>query len=144
MSPRFFYVSRPWIAPVLATFFLCACAVPDSVKPGMTESDVLSQYGKPDSQFALPDGGKRIEYNRGEWMQRSWMINFGRDGRVASVDQVRNEEHFARLRPGMDTMESVRRELGTPWKTEYYPPSKLTGWLYPYREAGTYYSVMTV
>ena len=144
MAPRSFYFARPWMAAVCAAFFFCACAMPDSIKPGMTESDVLSTYGKPDSHFTLPDGGKRIEYNRGEWMQRSWMVDFDRDGRVVGVDQVRDEEHFARLRPGMDTKESVRRELGTPWKVEYYPPSKLTAWLYPYREAGIYYSVMAV
>ena len=38
----------------------------------------------------------------------------------------------------------VRRALGTPWKVEYYPPSRLTGWLYPYRESGVFNSVMTV
>ncbi|HTT13734.1 MAG TPA: hypothetical protein VMG60_22945 [Burkholderiaceae bacterium] len=118
--------------------------MPDSIKPGMTESEVLSKYGKPDSQFALANGATRVEYNRGEWMQRSWMVDFDPDGRVTSVDQVRSEAHFARLRPGMDTQESVRRQLGTPMKVEYYPPSKLTGWLYPYREAGIFNSCMTV
>lgn len=137
-------VLRPWIAAAVATLFFGACASPDSIRAGTTESDVLSKFGKPDSQFALGDGGKRFEYNRGEWMQRSWMVDFDRDGRVLVVDQVRTEEHFARLRPGMDTQESVRRQLGTPMKVEYYPPSKLTAWLYPYREAGIYYSCMTV
>jgi len=141
--------SRPlhtqrWIAVAVAAFVLGACAMPDTIKPGTTETDVLSKFGKPDSQFTFASGNKRFEYNRGEWMQRSWMVDFDADGRVTSVDQVRTEAHFAALRPGSDTQASVREQLGTPFKVEYYPPSKLTGWLYPYREAGVYNSVMTV
>jgi hypothetical protein len=135
---------RAWIAAASAALILGACAAPDSLTPGATEKDVLGKFGKPDSEFALPDGGKRFEYNRGEWMQRSWMVDLDRDGRVARVDQVRDEAHFARLQPGSDNQASVRRDLGTPWKVEYYPPSKLTGWLYPYRESGVFNSVMTV
>ena len=129
---------------LVAAILLASCATPDSLKPGATEAEVLSKYGKPDSEFAMPDGAKRLEYNRGEFMQRSWMVDIDRDGRVAKVDQVRDEAHFARLQVGSDDKASVRRELGTPWKVEYYPPSHLTGWLYPYRESGVYYSVMTV
>ena len=134
---------RPWITAMLAGF-VCACAMPDSLKPGTTESDVLSRFGRPDSEFMLADGVKRFEYNRGEFMQRSWMVDIDSKGHVAHVDQVRDEAHFARLKIGSDDKASVRRDLGTPWKVEYYPPSKLTGWLYPYRESGVFNSVMTV
>ena len=133
-----------WAAMVIATVALAACATPASLQVGATETDMLSKYGRPDSEFALPDGIRRFEYNRGEYMQRSWMVDVDRDGRVIQVDQVRDELHFARLRPGTDDQMSVRRALGTPWKVEYYPPSKLTGWLYPYRESGVFNSVMTV
>ena len=136
--------TRPALAGLLAGLVLAACAMPDSLKPGATEADVLSRFGKPDSEFALADGAKRFEYNRGEFMQRSWMVDIDHDGRVVQVDQVRDEAHFARLKVGADDKASVRRELGTPYKVEYYPPSKLTGWLYPYRESGVYNSVMTV
>jgi len=134
----------PLIAALVAALVLGACATPASLQPGATETEVLNKYGKPDSQFPMPDGGKRFEYNRGEWMQYSWMVDVDRDGRVVRVDQVRDEQHFAQLRPGTDTEGSVKQQLGTPWKVEYYPPSMLTGWLYPYREAGIYQSVMTV
>lgn len=133
-----------WAAAMLAVLALTACATPDLLKPGASEADVLSRFGKPDSEFALSDGAKRFEYNRGEFMQRSWMVDFDRDRRVVKVDQVRDEVHFARLKPGTDDQASVRQALGTPWKVEYYPPSKLTGWLYPYRESGVFNSVMTV
>src|SRR5262245_4650560 len=136
--------ARHLITAVVAALFLGACATPASLQPGTTQTDMLSKYGKPDSEFPMPDGGNRFEYNRGEFMQYSWMVDTDRDGRVVRVDQVRDEQHFAKLRPGTDTQGSVKQQLGTPWKVEYYPPSKLTGWLYPYREAGIYYSVMTV
>ena len=128
----------------LSGLVLVACAMPDSLKPGATEADVLGKFGKPDSSFVAPDGSKRFEYNRGEFMQRSWMVDLDGNGSVVRVDQVRDEAHFARLQPGTDNENSVRRALGTPWKVEYYPPSKLTGWLYPYRESGVWNSVMTV
>lgn len=123
---------------------MAGCASPESIKSGAAESDVIGRLGRPDSVFALPDGAKRLEYNRGEFMQRSWMVDLDRDGRVVRVDQVRDEAHFARLQPGNDDQASVRRALGTPWKVEYYPPSKLTAWLYPYRESGVFNSVMAV
>lgn len=138
------FASRRLTAALAVAAALAACASPASVQPGTAESEVLGRFGRPDSEFAMPDGGKRIEYNRGEWMQRSWMVDFDAGGRVTRVDQVRDEAHFAQLRPGTDDKESVRRALGTPWKVEYYPPSRLTGWLYPYREAGVWYSVLTV
>jgi hypothetical protein len=131
-------------ATTLLSAILLGCAMPDSIKPGAAESDVLGRLGKPEGEFALADGTRRLEYNRGEWMQRAWMVDLDREGRVARVDQVRDEAHFARLQPGSDDQSSVRRALGTPWKIEYYPPSKLTGWLYPYRESGVFNSVMTV
>jgi hypothetical protein len=131
-------------AAIVATCVVAACATPASVPTGTTEGDLVGKLGRPDSEFALAGGGKRFEYNRGEFMQRSWMVDLDRDGRVARVDQVRDEAHFAQLKPGTDDRESVRRALGTPWKVEYYPPSKLTGWLYPYRESGVFNSVMTM
>jgi outer membrane protein assembly factor BamE (lipoprotein component of BamABCDE complex) len=77
-------------------------------------------------------------------MQRAWMVDVDLEGRVVRVDQVRDEAHFARLQPGADDQASVRQALGTPWKVEYYPPSRLTAWLYPYRESGVFNSVMAV
>jgi hypothetical protein len=125
-------------------FLLAACASPASIPPGASEQDLIGRLGRPDSEFSLADGGKRYEYNRGEFMQRSWMVDLDAGGRVTRVDQVRDELHFAQLRPGADDKDSVRRALGTPWKIEYYPPSRLTGWLYPYRESGVWNSIMTV
>jgi hypothetical protein len=125
-------------------FILAACATPAIIKPGQTEAEVLARFGKPDSAFDLQDGARRLEYNRGEFMQLSWMIDVDAHGRVKQVDQVRDEAHFARLQPGIDDQTSTRRTLGTPWKVEYYPPSKLTAWLYPYKEAGVYNSVMAI
>lgn len=135
---------RSLAAQLLGACLLGACASPASVPPGSSENELIGKLGRPDSEFRLADGSKRFEYNRGEFMQRSWMVDLDASGRVARVDQVRDEAHFARLQPGTDDKESVRRTLGTPWKIEYYPPSRLTGWLYPYRESGVFNSVMTV
>ncbi len=137
-------VRSPLLAAWVAAGVLAGCASPASIPTGASETELVSKLGRPDSEFVLPDGGKRLEYNRGEWMQRSWMVDLDAGGKVVRIDQVRDEAHFARLKAGADDKTSVRRSLGTPWKVEYYPPSKLTGWLYPYRESGVYNSVMTV
>lgn len=138
------FVRSPLTSALIAVGVLAACASPASIPPGASENDLVAKLGRPDSEFTLGDGGKRFEYNRGEFMQRSWMVDLDASGRVQRVDQVRDEKHFAQLKPGADDKTSVRRALGTPWKVEYYPPSRLTGWLYPYRESGVFNSVMTV
>jgi hypothetical protein len=134
----------PFVTAMAVAGLLVGCASPASIRPGASEGELAEQFGRPDSMFVLSDGSKRLEYNRGEFMQRSWMVDIDAGGHVVRVDQVRDEAHFAQLRPGTDDKESVRRALGTPWKVEYYPPSRLTGWLYPYRESGVFNSVMTV
>src|SRR5215470_12482346 len=56
------------VGAAFAVTMVAACAMPDSLRPGATEIDVRTKLGKPDSEFILPDGTKRFEYNRGEFM----------------------------------------------------------------------------
>lgn len=124
--------------------WLAACATPASFAPGATEAQLQAKLGAADRVYALPDGGRRLEYARGAFEQFVWMVDMDASGRVVAINQVRTFENFGRLRPGVDDQESVLRELGKPWKVEHYTLSGLTGWLYPYREAGVFDSVMTV
>lgn len=132
------------LLPVALIAWLAACATPESFAPGATAAQLQARLGEADRVYALPDGGQRLEYARGAFEQFVWMVDVDASGRVAAIKQVRTFENFGRLRPGVDDTRSVLRELGAPWKVERYALSKLTGWLYPYREAGVFNSVMTV
>lgn len=132
------------LLPVALIAWLAACATPASFAPGATEAQLQAKLGAADRVYASPDGGKRLEYARGAFEQFVWMVDVDASGRVVAINQVRTFENFGRLRPGVDDQKSVLREFGAPWKVERYALSKLTGWLYPYREAGVFNSVMTV
>lgn len=123
---------------------LAACATPEAFAPGASEAELVAKLGAAERVHPLADGGKRLEYARGPFEQFVWMVDVDAAGRVTAIRQVRTFENFGRLRPGIDDQKSVLREFGAPWKVERYPLSKLTGWLYPYKEAGVFNSVMTV
>lgn len=133
-----------FFVPFALIVWLSACATPESFAPGATEAQLQARLGAADRVYALPDGGRRLEYARGAFEQFVWMVDVDASGRVVAINQVRTFENFGRLRPGVDDHRSVLRDFGKPWKIERYALSGLTGWLYPYREAGVFDSVMTV
>jgi outer membrane protein assembly factor BamE (lipoprotein component of BamABCDE complex) len=128
----------------LAAAVLGGCATPAQIGAGMPQSQVVERLGAPVARHALPGGGERLEYGSDPLQQTTWMVDVGPDGRVVRVRQVRTMENFARLRVGIDDAAVVRRELGTPWRIERYPLSKLTAWMYPYRENEVWNSMMAV
>ncbi len=129
---------------LVAALLLAGCATPDQLAPGTPGTQVIAQYGTPLARHALPNGGERLEYGPGPMGQVTWMVDLDRDGRVRGSQQVKTLENFARLRVGVDTPEVVQREFGAPWRIERYPLSKLTAWMYPYKEAGIWNSMMAV
>jgi hypothetical protein len=135
-----------FVAPVaaLATAVLAACSMPAAIRPGEDAASVRQRLGSPDAVHVAADGTSRLEYTRGPFGQTTWMIDVDLAGTVTRIEQVRTFENFGRLKPEVDDQKSVRREFGAPWKVEYYGPSRLTAWLYPYRESGVYNSMMAV
>src|SRR6202007_216553 len=104
---------------VLAIPFCAGCVTPEGLRPGASEDDVRSRFGRPDAEYAIPaTGGKRLEYVFGPYAQRDWMIDLDRTGHVVASDQVRTMEHFFTLRTGQDDEAQVRRTVGTPFQIE--------------------------
>lgn len=134
----------PGAAALGLALLLTACAAPDSVAPGSTRALVLERHGAPQARHALPDGGERLEYGSGPLQQFTWMVDLDREGRVSGARQVRTLENFNRLRIGIDDRALVEREFGSPWRIEHYRLSGRTAWLYPYREAGVWNSMVAV
>ncbi len=131
------------LAGAMLSVLLGACALPQHVAPGIAEADVLSSLGRPSAVHPLP-AGKRLEYGDQGLNQYTWMVDLDAGGRVVQVRQVRTLSEFFGLRAGEDTIDTVRRGFGSPWRIEHYKGSGLTAWLYPYREDGVWNSMMAV
>ena len=127
-----------------AIALLAGCATPDQMPAGSTRAQVLDKFGKPLAVHPLPGGGERLEYQIGTYQQYAWMVDIDSSGRLTQVNQARTAENFGKLKVGVDTPETVVREFGTPWHIERYALSKLTAYLYPYREANFWNLMMAV
>jgi len=127
----------------VAIALMAGCATPRDLAIGTARSEVLDRFGRPLAVHPLPDGGERFEFDIGPYQQVTWMIDLDVKGKLTRARQVRAPEGFSRVRIG-EGPDAVRRELGTPWRIERYPLSALTAWLYPYREAELWNSVMAV
>ncbi len=132
------------LAVLATTIIVTGCASPTQLPAGATRSEVIATLGTPQARHALPEGSERLEYSGDGLQQEAWMVDLGADGRVMSVRQVHTMEEFNRIKPGVDTRETVRRALGAPWETVRYRLSGLTAWSYPHMESNAWYSLMTI
>lgn len=136
---------RPQMAFLCALLLLSACAAfqPVTLTPGETEAEVVSKLGRPTAR--MPDGnGFVLEYNRNPWGQATNMARFDGSGRLISYEQVLTVEKFATLKPGVSTKMDVLRTIGHPSETTYLSRQQLEVWTYPYKEYGTWNSLMHV
>jgi hypothetical protein len=91
---------------------LAGCASsPEGLKPGASADDIHAQMGAPVAIYALPGGGKRMEF-RGNG-PRTYMLDVDASGRLIEWVQVLNETNFGNIRAGM-TREQVLMTLGQP------------------------------
>jgi hypothetical protein len=100
-------------AAALALATLAGCATPGSLPPGTTIAVARSGLQTPTGEYALPDGGRRLEFARGSFGKETWMLDFDAKGALVSSQQVLTEANFARITPGMSADE-VRMRLGRP------------------------------
>jgi hypothetical protein len=135
-----------WLAP-LSMLLLAACVTPLTIAPGTPEAQVRARLGPPDAEYRIPGAqeGSRLEYDTGWFGRATYMVDFGTDGRAIQARQVLTENHFANIRVGLDTADSIRREFGKP--TEIVPSPLGHGctiWEYPYLEATVWNSLMSI
>ena len=88
----------------VASFFIVlagsGCAPnPDHAALGASRADVISAYGKPSADFALPSGA-RLQYSRQPYGRQVYNIDLDASGKVASAQQVLTERSLCRCRPG--------------------------------------------
>ena len=106
-------------------FFLSACAggSGSNLKPGVaTVPEIIAAMGQPDMRWKDSDGKEQLAFTHGPKGVTTYMAFVGADGRLQRVEQVLDEEHFARIEIGKSTKEDVLRLIGPSypvWTVEY-------------------------
>jgi hypothetical protein len=131
-----------WITTALATIMATLLPACDAInlpeiKPGITTSaEVRARMGEPGFKHWNNDGTATWEYSRQPSGVQCYMITFGTDQIVKTMEQVLNDANYARVRDGL-SKDDVRRLLGAPgskmvfdnlreevweWRVEGMPP----------------------
>jgi hypothetical protein len=116
---------------VLACLALAACAT----QPPRSEAELLSRHGPPSEQWEQPDGTRALMYADTPMGYGSTRYVVDRNHAIVAVEPVINEEHFARITPGL-SQEQVRRELGRPGEVRGYSRLNETVWSWRYIDFG--------
>ena len=92
----------------------CAAYSGYGLPTGASAEAVRAAMGPPQRVWDDAGGAASWEYARGPEGRETFMVRLGADGRLLRIDQVLNEESFARVLPGM-TRADVERLLGRPY-----------------------------
>lgn len=100
---------------VLALSAMLGCATygPPQLAPGASVADATTALGRPTGDYALPAGGKRLEFARGPFGKHTYMLDFDAQGRLTGWNQVLTEARFNAVRAGSPESE-VLLALGRP------------------------------
>jgi len=116
----------------LVVLLLGGCGTPATkVAPGASLGEATSVLGKPTGEYALPGGGKRLEYATGPSGRETWMLDFDAGGKLVATNQVLNDRNFDTVRPGMSSDELLVM-LGRPAGRRQLPRTGEVVWSYRY------------
>ncbi|MGZ5240324.1 MAG: hypothetical protein ACXWIG_08995 [Caldimonas sp.] len=92
----------------------CAVMTPPGMLPAGTSIDEARRaFGGPTGQYALPNGGTRLEFAQGSFGRQTFMLDFDASGRLVSTQQVLTPATFATITPGMSQTDVLSR-IGRP------------------------------
>jgi hypothetical protein len=94
----------------LALAALAGCATPGNLAPGAPIAAARQVVPGPTAEYALPDGGTRLEFDR---YKAAWMLDFDARGVLQTSTQALTEQNLATIEPGM-TADEVRMRFGRP------------------------------
>jgi len=98
-----------------------------------TEVQVRQQFGEPATVSTAADGSRVFEYPRQPEGWTNYVITLGADGKMSFLRQLLNPTNFARVLPGLDTLQ-VRQLLGRPAKTQRFTLKNEEVWDWRYRD----------
>jgi len=121
----------------------CAALGTAPIKVGEPEQTIIAKLGNPTHRYQ--DGQDHLlEYAHGPWGQQTYMARISADGKLISYEQVLTAQKFAFIKINEFTKGDVLRMIGAPSETTYLTLSQLGVWSYPYKENGTWDSMMHV
>lgn len=94
---------------LLAALGACA-AFPGGLPLGTSIAEARQSLGGVSSEYALANGGTRLEFRRG---RATYMLDFDAAGRLVATHQVLTPENFVAIKPGM-AQEEVLARIGRP------------------------------
>lgn len=118
------------LCALLAAIGLPACDYMNvrELQPGVsTAMEVRDRFGPPQHEWRNDDGSVTWEYSRQPEGAECYMITIGADNILRTLDQVINEQTFARIERGM-TGPQVNRLLGRPAASQFLKLKQETVW----------------
>ena len=119
------------VAALTVAAFAGGCAAPGGLPAGSSIDSARHLLFAPTGEYALPDGGTRLEYAQGSFGKQTYMLDFDAGGRLVASRQVLTEAEFAGITPGQSQAD-VRARLGRPAQVFSVPWQKLHVWNYRY------------
>jgi outer membrane protein assembly factor BamE (lipoprotein component of BamABCDE complex) len=127
-------VPRPRTLALIAIVLLAtACANFSAISPGTPAQQIQSTFGKPGTVWKNPDGSEVWEYPQGPVGVQTYMIAIGSNQEVREVRQVLSEEYLDKVQAGM-SRDDVRRLIGKPGETAYFPARDEEVWTWRIQE----------
>lgn len=132
------------LLPAVASVALVACAGVARIPVGADEAQVRAALGEP--ALILPDaaGGRHLAFPKGPLGTETFMARLGPDGRLVAVEQVLDEDHFAKIQGGVTTEEDLLRLIGPPWRRVDFPNLRQVAWDYRFRDTWGYLADLSV
>ena len=105
----------------------------------MSLTAVETELGAPDAKVALKTGGTRFVYSLQPMSEQVWWIDFNEKGEVVSRQNVLDREHFALIRPGIDTKETVWNLFGKCAEESHFALVNQDAWMYRFLDEGFFH-----
>ena len=121
------------VALALSSMLGCATYGPPKLAPGASVADATTALGPPTGNYALPAGGKRLEFARGPFGKHTYMLDFDSQGRMLGWAQVLTEARFNAVRAGTPKDE-VLLALGRPSEQSRIALQRQTVWSYRFED----------
>lgn len=119
-----------WLCGLLSAIGITACDYLNvrELQPGVsTAAEVRERFGPPHMEWRNDDGSVTWEFSRQPQGVECFMITIGPDRILRRIDQVLNEERFAKVENGMNG-DQVRRLFGKPAASRFFQLKKETVW----------------
>ncbi|HVS25868.1 MAG TPA: hypothetical protein VHE58_00935 [Burkholderiales bacterium] len=127
---------------ILALLAGCASYSGRGLEPGIsTETEVREVMGAPAATWETPDG-PAWAYPRGPLGVETFLVRFDADGKLALIEQVLDEEHFAQIKADL-TQDDVLHLIGPPFQILTFPALNEVSWDYRFRDLWGYNSIFS-